>query len=330
MSKPAGSCPICNKNFLPDDDVVICPSCGAPYHRACYQQKGHCVFEDRHAAGFEYQPDPATASAGPAPQPPGGQATPPPFYGAGQPGSGGQAGAAVCAACGTVNDGANIFCENCGAPLHRAAPAGGGEPVQAPGAEIAAEIDGISRRDWQDFIGPSAQTYLYRFTLMQRRNSKIGYLLSAFFLGPFYFAYRKMWGWTIPVFLVHTLLSLPNILFLLAAAEAPIMAYIPLNVYNMIQQLQPWLQLVFNLALGVFSLYLYRQHGAKKIRALQQTAQGEANYRAALVRQGGTSVLGVVLVAAALFALSTLFMLLLPQDFAILYSYLMSGQGLAL
>lgn len=42
-------CPVCDKPFQPGDDIVVCPQCGAPYHRECYQQEGKCKFDDLHA-----------------------------------------------------------------------------------------------------------------------------------------------------------------------------------------------------------------------------------------------------------------------------------------
>ena len=44
-------CVACGKKFTPEDDIVVCPECGAPYHRACYKELGHCVHADRHAEG---------------------------------------------------------------------------------------------------------------------------------------------------------------------------------------------------------------------------------------------------------------------------------------
>ena len=29
-------CAKCGKPFTEDDDVVVCPDCGAPHHRSCY------------------------------------------------------------------------------------------------------------------------------------------------------------------------------------------------------------------------------------------------------------------------------------------------------
>ncbi len=42
------TCPVCSKTFVEDDDIVVCPRCGAPYHRDCYNEKGKCIFPELH------------------------------------------------------------------------------------------------------------------------------------------------------------------------------------------------------------------------------------------------------------------------------------------
>ncbi len=42
------TCPVCSKNFREGEDIVVCPKCGAPYHRECYKEKGKCIFADLH------------------------------------------------------------------------------------------------------------------------------------------------------------------------------------------------------------------------------------------------------------------------------------------
>ena len=82
-------CPVCNKYFHADDDVVVCPECGTPHHRECYEQTGHCIYEDRHASGFDYQKDDEDAKDQPK----------------------------RCPSCGKENDANSFFCNQCGAPL---------------------------------------------------------------------------------------------------------------------------------------------------------------------------------------------------------------------
>jgi hypothetical protein len=37
------SCPVCTKSFREGDDIVVCPDCGTPHHRACYSEIGRCA-----------------------------------------------------------------------------------------------------------------------------------------------------------------------------------------------------------------------------------------------------------------------------------------------
>lgn len=48
-------CVVCDKYFGEEDDVVVCPECGSPYHRECYNIAGHCINEARHNEGFSYE-----------------------------------------------------------------------------------------------------------------------------------------------------------------------------------------------------------------------------------------------------------------------------------
>ena len=52
------NCVACRQPLKPEDDIVVCPDCGAPYHRACYEKLGHCQFEAQHGPDFEWQPSP--------------------------------------------------------------------------------------------------------------------------------------------------------------------------------------------------------------------------------------------------------------------------------
>ncbi len=48
-------CPVCHNKFKESDDIVVCPACGTPHHRECYNSLGRCVNEDKHALGFVWQ-----------------------------------------------------------------------------------------------------------------------------------------------------------------------------------------------------------------------------------------------------------------------------------
>lgn len=89
-------CPVCSKPFKEDDDIVVCPTCGAPYHRSCYEEHGDCIFEELHQEGKSWEaPEaelPKTAS---------------PYEVKDQD----------CPRCGVLNAHSSLFCSSCGSPL---------------------------------------------------------------------------------------------------------------------------------------------------------------------------------------------------------------------
>lgn len=49
-------CPVCDKVFTENDEIVVCPECGTPHHRDCYFSLGSCKNEPLHKSGFSYKP----------------------------------------------------------------------------------------------------------------------------------------------------------------------------------------------------------------------------------------------------------------------------------
>lgn len=84
-------CPVCGKNFHADEDVVVCPVCGTPHHRECYESLGHCVNEEKHAQGYDFEKEHEEKSI--------------------------PEGSVKCKACGAINEEGTFFCTKCNAPL---------------------------------------------------------------------------------------------------------------------------------------------------------------------------------------------------------------------
>lgn len=300
-------CVVCEKQFTNDDDIVICPECGAPYHRSCYEKEGHCIFSNQHSAHFTYKPkeEPMPAAAFTASVPPD------------------SAYNTVCKVCGTANTARNIFCEQCGTPLHpaQAAPPPPSIPLPsfpgftAPAAGFAGSIDGFPQQDWAEYIGPNAQVYLLRLQSQLSTNSKLSFMISAFFLGPFYFAYRKMWGWAILSLLTNLAVSLSSILLSLGKNASPLVAAVPVSTLQLISDISFYFGLVTKVALSIFALYLYRVHIGKKLKALRDTYKTPLEYHAAILQTGGVSQLAVGAIIGILFIISMLLYLWAGPDF---------------
>ena len=48
-------CPVCEEQFKKGDDIVVCPECGTPHHRECYENIGHCFNKDKHSEDFVFE-----------------------------------------------------------------------------------------------------------------------------------------------------------------------------------------------------------------------------------------------------------------------------------
>lgn len=90
-------CTHCDKLFTKDDDVVVCPICGTPQHRECYEDNNQCINHDKHTEGYVWSAEDATQSSST-----GSQSTP--EY-------------VICENCGTKNSGDSFFCKHCSSPL---------------------------------------------------------------------------------------------------------------------------------------------------------------------------------------------------------------------
>ena len=306
-------CAICQKEFSPGDDVVVCPDCGTPYHRACYEKAGKCVFADRHGAGFEWKPAPG----------PEGQAS------------------AACPACGTANPTGALFCRSCGAPLH--SPSGAqsaqqprysqsgqapygqqpganagpyGQPFgeQASGSWAASQqfpvspdekLDGIEAKHWAAYIGRSAPMYLLNLKRMELTGRKTGLSFSALLFGPLYFFYRKVWGAALAFGLLYLALNVPTALFMLQTAGHPLFASMSADALAMCMQLASGVRAAMMVACGLFGLYFFRRDASGRIRKVLAGGPKQSDaQQSALAAAGGTSILALVAAIAVYMGLS--------------------------
>ena len=147
----------CHQKLQEDDDIVVCPECGTPYHRACWQKTGHCLNAPLHASGKSWdevlaeQEDTVRLTK-------------------------------VCPNCGTKNKADTSFCQGCGKPLTSEEPepqtfqermqrrmedAAGTLDTVAEAMDESAdsqqELDGEPMKDVANFVSRDVLYYLPRF-----------------------------------------------------------------------------------------------------------------------------------------------------------------------
>lgn len=190
------SCPGCGVGFAESDDIVVCPHCGTPQHRACWKEAGGCVNGSLHREGFEWkapaQPteekDESAASQGlpPITCPTCGRKNPP--------------GTKQCPGCGqkytlfgyNVFDAYNKIEQEEQLKKSYSSQNNQGEDdnaAHAPHAEAAEgeAIDGASRDDISEYVRVNHQAYLRKFG-----KKKLTFNWAALLFGPYWFFYRKL------------------------------------------------------------------------------------------------------------------------------------------
>lgn len=320
-------CPVCKRPLENGEEIVVCPECGAPYHKKCYLATGHCLYPELHERGESWQP-PRTKEE---------------TYDGNAP--------LRCSRCGTINPPHGIFCQVCGNKLndkpvpdteHTAAGAGspfppssgasgtpgtpfggaftgpgtGGFPPGMPlnpfttpygGVAPDEEIDGIPAKELAIFTGRNSHYFLPRFKdIANSRGKAINW--GAFLFHGMYFLYRKMYWIAIVLLIFYLLCSVPSTLltlkllsettglvdFSIGASESTL---------TTISYLCSFLMLVVRFLCGLFANTLYLGHAKKKIRAEKAVPRSEDEFYAVLSRKGGVAtklIVGLVIAYGAI------------------------------
>ncbi len=198
------SCPVCGQAFHEQDDIVVCPDCGAPHHRDCWKQEGRCHFKERHGTDEQWSREKQATEPAKTQVPP----------------STDRSSSQICPKCGQENPEFAEFCCRCGHDLDvrdwtsgenppppapeqiPQPPFSGGyreyRPFQAPPVpqnpvSDDTDLDGIPAGQFSEFVGQNAHYYLPRFLKIAKNDSNTGWNWPAFLLTPYWLWYRKQY-----------------------------------------------------------------------------------------------------------------------------------------
>ena len=315
-------CPICGKVFTKKDDVVVCPECGAPHHRDCYRELGHCALSEQHTQGFVWK-NPNHENANSSFQPEATQTDE-------------QAGNMfLCPRCNSANEAGSIFCRSCGMKLGISVP-----PPQTPDyqrnfqsqgdyqvnlnaqqTQSAAQfgigpedkINGVTVKEIAQFIGENTFYYLPRFKLFDMAKHSISVNFSAIIFNFFYYFNRKMYKAGTVLLSLFILSMLPNLLLVyylfpdilqnLLILNAPPIDWTPYSNLLVVSNILHYIYLIVCLFSGFFANKLYFRFVLKRISDIKKDYDGrpESEYAQALAVSGRTNKVLVVAVAALLF-----------------------------
>ncbi|MBR6789684.1 MAG: zinc ribbon domain-containing protein [Oscillospiraceae bacterium] len=304
-------CPYCHKEFQPTDEILICPECGAPYHRECVRESGGCVLTELHERGEQWE----------APKRPTEEDY---FSGMDQH---------RCPRCGTQNPPDRLFCEVCGDMLHEPKKEPGQDPeswveedrsappFQMPynpyttpfgGLNADEVIDDVPVRDLAIYVRENSHFFLPKFKDFFSKKAVLSWNWPCFLLDFYYLMYRKMWGLGAIVLVLSLLLSAPSTLLslesmmLMVDEEASIIATMNISPEKLVTLTNfcSFLSMVMKFALASLVNRFYARKVMRDVKKLRAEKGSDPAYTTLLSEKGGTSRLAVILCIAATFVAS--------------------------
>lgn len=173
-------CPVCEKPFEDGEDIVVCPDCGTPHHRECWEVENHCAFEDKHGEDFDYsESDEAKSDI------------------------------TVCPVCKAENPKDIFYCQKCGSPLittnnetsnrtnYTQQQPNNANPFAAAfdpmgGVSPDEDMGGVSAGDIAKYVGNNTPYFMRVFSRIKTLG-KGRFSFCAFIFSGFYLLYRKMY-----------------------------------------------------------------------------------------------------------------------------------------
>ena len=319
-------CLSCGNAFTADDDVVVCPDCGTPYHRACYEKEGRCINDELHEKGGTWQPaEERTEAVSDEP--------------------------IRCARCGQENPPTGLFCNRCGMPLsnsfneprpfndnpgmHQGAngqpggmgqqgynraqnPQGGFGPQGMGGFanpnamrfDQDSDIDGVKLGDLARYVGKNQFSYLTSFIRFGKFGGKVSLNFSALLFPQLYFFYRKMNLIGIIYMILTVAFSIPTIMMMSAAGYLPKISFVTESYVNssnfaMILNLCSSALMVTQCISAIFANYWYYKTARKKIMQVRTESAGadEEEIRETITKRGGVSMAAFLLAVLVTYAM---------------------------
>lgn len=304
-------CACCGEKFKADDDIVVCPECGTPMHRACWS--GHCPNEQRHAEGFDWDSARKEVELK--------EYTEARYR---------------CEICGfkIMESEEKLFCPDCGSPMHKRCydrtnhcpheeehafgydyhnAQNQSQQIQPPIRTVMsfdelmdnlrnnpmkvsesgeeATCFGVKQKELLHFLGTkslSTPQFFTKFMNMARSGKKVSLNFFAGIFMPFYQFYRKMTGPALLLTFAYFILNIPNFFVRVSILKTgfDMLDISPqlLSIYN----IMTYIGLAIEFLLILFNDYIYMKWSVGKILSLREQYQNasEAEYLEALERAG--------------------------------------------
>ena len=317
-------CPVCNNRFAADDDVVVCPECGAPHHRECYKITNKCAFEEYHGTGYKWERSAASEEKNSSVE-----AT------------------VSCPECGFLNKESDVICSRCGSRLHsdtntedrtqqeqktgrfqgqgtyqdifRGAETANGQETMFSflGFDPEEDMGGSTLTEVTGFVRTNTLYYIPIFKRMKDLGTKISFNLSCLIFPNLYFANRRMWLWAIIATIIEVICSLPSMIIVMADMASQGAFAVPgadilsefvsnhkddLYFFNEVFGMGFW---VVKIVCCIFGNWLYYRFTLSSLKKLREQSEDKIITPGRLLSKGGTKPMNMILVLAVMGLISS-------------------------
>ncbi len=277
-------CIVCEKKIEENDDVVVCPICGTPYHRECYFKEGECVNTALHESKGTYQKDCESDAEKVVDS-----------ANFNKPNSNGGSRVSIETFSEVDFDLKNGFDEKAEQNYRKM-----NSFVDKDGNKIAAteRFDGINIGEMAAYINKNVFYYLMSFNILSVKKTKITFNLAALLIPELYFANRKMPLYALGVLILKWFLAVPMLIgFFSNNADFGVLHDLAMNFnvrsteFNALLVISNILSYAISIGCCLFANYIYYKKSVKdisKIRGNNEKADG--NIIKKLEKKGGTSI----------------------------------------
>ncbi len=293
------SCPRCKAYLFEEDDVVYCPVCGAPHHRACYNALGHCALEALHGTDKQYSKEKELEKLSRSSEPKQEQ----PQYD--------NISYATCGMCGERYPSQSRACPKCKTP-NMDSFSGFGAFDMLGGVPKDYKLDeNVTADEAKRFVVSNTHRYIPKFATLSKSN-RVSWNWFAFLFPSGWMLSRKMFKNGIitgVLAIVATLLSYPlsNALYSLGLSSNLAYTQLVSSIYEALPNI-PASLIVFSLIgmaidlftrlfSAIFGDYLYKKYAVEQIKKIKlDSADLEYDFR----KKGGVNILFFFLATLAL------------------------------
>ncbi len=298
MNQTKKVCQACQGYLFEEDDIVVCPVCGAPHHRGCYDVLGRCAVESNH--GTENQYDLLIKSQM-------------------NQENGKTEKKVICPRCGKLCRDSENFCHNCSFPLKNAnggATANTASPFGAmafnfdPYAGFSKDTiveDDVTVSDVKEFVGINSHRYIPKFLSLKGKKSNsnkssVSWNWAAFLFPSSWLFYRKMYFQGIATLILQitsTMCTFPlTDYFYEALPDTTTQNVIDYSVIDYEKAALPILLFLLGsliaaairVFLGLFGNKIYKSHAISAIKEIKST-DGVEDLQLELARKGGVNTI---------------------------------------